>query len=79
MEHLPNIETDRLFLTELQAGDIPQIVKYAANKNISDYTLNLPHPYSEKDAVYWVNLSNQGLKNGTNYILMTSSQSPMTP
>lgn len=68
MERLPKIETDRLILTELQAGDIPQIVNYASNRNISEYTLNLPYPCSEKDAVYWVNLSNQGLKNGTNYI-----------
>jgi RimJ/RimL family protein N-acetyltransferase len=68
MERLPKLETERLFLTELEAGDIPQIVEYAANKSISEYTLNLPHPYSEKDAVYWINLSNQGLKNRTNYI-----------
>jgi [ribosomal protein S5]-alanine N-acetyltransferase len=68
MESLPKIETDRLILTELQSNDISRIVNYAANRNISEYTLNLPYPYSEKDAVYWINLSNQGLKNGTHYI-----------
>ncbi len=68
MEQFPRIETERLILTELTAGDIPQIVKYAANRRISDYTLNLPFPYTEKDAVYWINLSNQGFKNGTHLI-----------
>jgi len=68
MEQLPKIETDRLILTELKAADIPQIVKYAANEKISAYTLNLPFPYSEKDAVYWINLANQGLKNKTHFI-----------
>lgn len=68
MEQLPRIITERLVLTELKASDIPIIVKYAANKSISDYTLNLPFPYTEKDAVYWVNLANQGLKNKTHFI-----------
>jgi RimJ/RimL family protein N-acetyltransferase len=68
MKQLPKIETNRLFLNELNAADIPQIVEYAANKNISDYTLNLPFPYSEKDAVYWLNLANQGLKSKTHFI-----------
>lgn len=68
MKNFPEIETERLFLTELKAEDIPEIVKYASNKSISDFTLNLPFPYSEKDAVYWINLANQGFKNGTNLI-----------
>lgn len=68
MNNLPQIETERLILTELKADDIKDIVKYASNKNISDYTLNLPHPYSEQDAIYWINLAHQGLKTETNYI-----------
>ena len=68
MNKLPEIITERLLLTELKAEDIKDIVEYASNKNISDSTLNLPHPYSEKDAIYWINLAHQGLKSGTNYI-----------
>ncbi|WP_299361440.1 GNAT family N-acetyltransferase [Winogradskyella sp.] len=68
MNQLPQIETERLILSELKSEYIEDIVKYASNKNISDYTLNLPHPYSEKDAIYWINLAHQGLKSGTNYI-----------
>jgi len=68
MKNFPKIETERLVLTELKSVDIPEIVKHASNKNISDFTLNLPFPYSEKDAIYWINLANQGFKNGTNII-----------
>jgi len=62
------IETARLRLGELQPGDIPQIVGYAANPRIAAHTLNLPSPYTDKDAVFWINLANQGFKNGTHYI-----------
>jgi RimJ/RimL family protein N-acetyltransferase len=68
MKQLPKIETKRLILTELRAADIPLIVKYATNKNISDNTLNIPFPYSERDAIYWINLSNQGFKSKTHFI-----------
>ncbi len=68
MDEFPKIETERLFLGKLKAADIPAIVKHASNKNISDFTLNLPFPYNEKDAIYWINLANQGFKDGTNII-----------
>jgi RimJ/RimL family protein N-acetyltransferase len=68
INQLPKIETERLFLTELKAADIPHIVRYAANKSISDNTLHIPFPYSEKDAVYWIHLANQGLRNNTHFI-----------
>lgn len=68
MEQFPQIQTERLLLNQLQYTDIPQIVTYAANKRISDYTLNLPYPYTDEDAVFWINLANQGFKNKTNFI-----------
>jgi len=68
MNALPQIETERLILNELRADDVKDNVRYASNKNISDYTLNLPHPYFEQDAIYWINLANQGSKTGMNYI-----------
>lgn len=68
MNEFPTIKTERLLLGQLKAADIPAIVKHASNKKISDFTLNLPFPYAEKDAIYWINLANQGFKNGTNII-----------
>jgi RimJ/RimL family protein N-acetyltransferase len=68
MHSFPEIETARLRLTELRSGDIPRIVQLAANPRVSDYTLNLPFPYAEKDAIYWLNLAHQGYANGTHFI-----------
>ena len=68
MKTLPKIETERLLLTELEFTDIPAIVKYASDKHVSEFTSNIPHPYFEKDAIYWINLANQGLKQKSNYI-----------
>ena len=64
----PKLETERLFLTRVYADDIPQIVTYAGDAKIAETTLNLPHPYEEKDAVFWINLANQGYINQNNYI-----------
>ena len=62
------IETKRLILGPIKSNYIPKIVEYAGNKKVADALLTLPHPYQEEDAIYWMNLSNQGLKNGDHYI-----------
>ncbi len=68
MVAFPTINTNRLLLSSLTANDIPAIVKYANNKKIADNTLNIPYPYSEKAAIFWLNLANEGFKNGSNLI-----------
>ena len=68
METFPEIETQRLHLTALQSDDIPQIIKHANNKHVSEFTMNIPFPYAEKDAVYWINQANEGFKNGSHFI-----------
>ncbi len=60
MNEFPRIETKRLILTKIKATDIPKIIEYAGNVKIADMTLNIPHPYEEKDAIWWLNSSNQG-------------------
>lgn len=64
----PRIETERLILSELKAADVPLITHYADNKKIADNTLNLPHPYFEEDAVFWINMANTGIRSGTHHI-----------
>ena len=64
----PEMETDRLISTEIKTEYIPKIVEYASNKNISAYTLNIPFPYNEKDAIYWINMAITGFKERTNFI-----------
>lgn len=67
MNNFPKVETKRLFLTKLDTNDIPEIVKHASNKKISDVTHNIPFPYFEKDAIFWINSSIDSYKNGTKY------------
>lgn len=67
METYPQIKTDRLILSAIQYQDIPKIIEYAGNKNVSITTLNIPHPYAEKDAIFWINSANQGFINKTQY------------
>lgn len=68
MKEYPQIKTNRLLLGKLSASDIPKIVKYAGNIKIARNTLNMPHPYAEKDAIFWLNFANEGFKNKTNFI-----------
>lgn len=68
MNKLPEINTERLILTELKAEDIKDIVEYASNKKISDLSLNITYTNYEKDAINWINISQKVLKSGTNYI-----------
>lgn len=65
---LPTITTQRLVLRKLRSTDIPRIVKYANNRGISDNTLNIPYPYKEEDAVYWINMADEGARKSDGYI-----------
>ena len=67
MKAFPVLNTKRLTLKQVGAKDIPTIVKYAGNPKIAQMTLNIPHPYAEKDAIFWINKINQGFEKGTTY------------
>lgn len=62
------LRTSRLLLAPPRVDDIPTIVEFAGNENVSRYTLNMPHPYQEKDAIYWLNMAHQGRESGEKYI-----------
>lgn len=68
MDNFPTLETERLRLRKPSVDDIPYIIKYASNPKIADTTLNIPHPYKEEDAVFWVNMANQGFEDGSGFI-----------
>ncbi len=67
MDKLPKLFTNRLVLDQLNSSDIPKIIEYAGNSKIAEMTLNIPHPYEEKDAIFWLNRAHQGLKDKTEY------------
>lgn len=67
MKEFPDLGTERLLLTELTYTDIPAIVEHAGNRKISKNTQNIPHPYTEKDAIFWINAAAKGFHNKQQY------------
>lgn len=68
MHAFPELYTERLKLRKIQAEDIPSLIKYANNKKISDYILNIPHPYDEPQAVFRIGYALQGFKNKSRFV-----------
>lgn len=68
MKVYPVLTTTRLTLTNLKVADIPKIVEYAGNKKVAQNTLNMPHPYFEKDAIFWLNMAHEGFRTQSKYI-----------
>ncbi|MDR8392298.1 GNAT family N-acetyltransferase [Aliifodinibius sp. S!AR15-10] len=68
MDVFPTIETERIRLRKPEVRDIPQIVTYAGHPKIAEMTLNIPHPYQEKDAVKWLNMANEGFEDKSKYL-----------
>ncbi len=61
-EEFPEIYTKRLYMGEIREQDIPDIVKYANNKNIAKNTINLPSPYSVDHALEWIEMQKNGFE-----------------
>lgn len=68
MTHFPQLYTERLILRKIQADDIPALVKYANNPQVSKYVLNIPYPYQEPDAVFRIGYVHQGFKANSRYV-----------
>ena len=68
MESFPILYTKRLLLRKIQIEDIPSLLKYANNKKIADYVLNIPYPYQEPDAVFRISYVVQGFKSKARYV-----------
>ena len=67
MNNFPEIKTERLILGKVSPNDIPKIVAYAGNIKVAESTLNIPHPYDEDDAVFWINSAALGFKNKSQF------------
>lgn len=66
---IPTLYTERLELSEVLLKDIPLITQYANNTRIAAMTLNIPYPYTEKDAHLWLNIAQKGAQSGRHLIL----------
>ena len=62
------LKTDRLRLRIPEAKDIPNIIEYANNTNVSRMTLNMPYPYEEKDAISWLNMAYEGFEDQNHFV-----------
>lgn len=54
-------------LGALRIEEAGLIAQYANNEKIALMTLHIPHPYTEGDAIAWINLSEEGFRNGHLY------------
>ena len=62
------LTSKRLTLSIPKPADIPAIVQYAGHEKVAATTQNMPHPYVEKDALFWINMAKEGLETQTHYI-----------
>lgn len=74
----PTLITERLRLRELCEDDIPKIVEYANNPKIAEMTLNIPYPYQEKDAKWWIDVAKKGFANSDHFIFAICPKSTNT-
>ncbi len=68
MDAFPNLYSERLILRKIDVDDFPSLVKLANNKKISDRIINLPHPYTESNAVFRISYVVQGFKNKSRFV-----------
>jgi len=64
MTKLPILNAEDLTLRPFKKKDIPDIVRLAGDKKIYETTLNIPHPYSDKDAKSWLKFQKENLEAG---------------
>ncbi len=50
------------------------MVQYANHPQIARMTLNIPHPYQEKDAVAWINMANEGFEDKNHFVFAICKQ-----
>ena len=73
MNDFPLLKTERLCLRALKASDIPNIISLANNAKVADMTLNIPHPYQEKDAINWISTACEGFEDQSHFIFAIAS------
>jgi RimJ/RimL family protein N-acetyltransferase len=57
------IKTERLILKKPKSGDIKRLIDLIGDYRVSQTLKNVPHPYTDDDAEYWLKRVNNGLFN----------------
>lgn len=63
----PILVTERLVLRPPHHDDIPELAELANNRRIAEMLGRMPHPYNERDARNFVEMSRKGERAGCNY------------
>jgi len=61
------IETERLLLRPFTLDDATAVAALANNRNLSERTLYLPHPYTEQSAIDWIATHADNFRNDERY------------
>ena len=56
------LETKRLILRPIRKSDWKDLIEGAGNINVAKMTQNIPYPYKKKDALGWINKTNEDWK-----------------
>lgn len=62
------LRTPRLLLSPPVIADLPRLLELGDDPTLAEMTLNIPHPYREEDAVWWLNKAITGREDGSAYI-----------
>ena len=61
------IETDRLILRKYKLSDVNDVVEGLNNLNVTKWLQGAPYPYTEQDALHFINKSISNNKDCINY------------
>lgn len=67
MQNFPKIKTERLILSQLKEEDLPFVVDYLQDKIFSDLTSNIPYPYRQEDAEFWLKMTKEAFEKGSGF------------
>lgn len=69
-QKFPEITTERLWLNQPEENDLHQIVTILNNEVYAKNTLNIPFPYTEDSAKFWLKLAKNGFESGNQLIFV---------
>lgn len=66
---IPSLRTPSLLLDSFSFVDVPAIQLYAGNAEVARMTANIPHPYPEGAAEFWIGTHRQAFEEDKNLTL----------
>lgn len=70
MNPFPELKTTRLTLRKHDQRDVVSLVKFANNPKISEQIINIPYPYTEKDALARLDFARKGFADKQRFVFV---------